>query len=789
MITESTTNKVEVIDALSHVKVHWEDTLDNWSLANEKIIEAYFKKKYKTDKVKVLFTAIINKKSDIVVEGDADASELVLDENYQKLLIDRYILDNEVTVNMVYLNKLDGTVNTHLEDYKENTSRYKKYRIKNISFSNFLSFGQNNKLVIDGRPGITSVVSSPKNFGGKTTATIDLILFAFYGTTTKTKKNIDIFNKFTKEDKVWVRCEIEMDGECFIIERTLTREMMKSGEYKVTASIEFQKKLAQGGFKNLKGDEKKMTEEYIKSYIGSEADFLITIMSTADTLDDLIKTLPTERGRILTRFIGLEFYREKEKICKRLYDEWKGTSKLHTNSMENLLKNISVYAETISETELMKSSADSNLITKKQFVEDIKLNQNNLLNKRVLVDVELYKVNEGEIVAALNGLDIKIIERETTFNAANADMVKPLKEFDVDRLGILENAVRTNQNEKNRYELEKTTLEATIIRLKNSETCITCHQALVGVDFTDQINDHHFTIKDLVTKISYLISENVVSLDEIETIKATKVYWDNYEKKELTVGKIKLELEMLLASKVRGSEKLKTYIDNKENVESNKIIDTQLVLLKNDLENAEQEKEMLMLKCMGYSKDIDNAKIRIDEHNTLISLMKRDEIIDNVYKTYMEIYGKNGISKMVLGTMIPVINFHLKIFLSDTCDFVLDMRMNDKNEVEFWMVDTDTGIDKPLSSGSGFEKTVSSLALRCVLAKVCSLPKPNIILFDEIFGKVADENLDKLGLFFEKIKEHFEQIWLISHNSYVNDWAEHTIKISKNNGVSELISL
>jgi len=76
------------------------------------------------------------------------------------------------------------------------------------------------------------------------------------------------------------------------------------------------------------------------------------------------------------------------------------------------------------------------------------------------------------------------------------------------------------------------------------------------------------------------------------------------------------------------------------------------------------------------------------------------------------------------------------------------MRMNEKGEVEFWMIDILSGIEKPLSAGSGYEKTVSSLALRCVLSKVCSLPKPNIIIFDEVTGKVSNDNLDNIVVIF-----------------------------------------
>jgi DNA repair exonuclease SbcCD ATPase subunit len=171
----------------------------------------------------------------------------------------------------------------------------------------------------------------------------------------------------------------------------------------------------------------------------------------------------------------------------------------------------------------------------------------------------------------------------------------------------------------------------------------------------------------------------------------------------------------------------------------------------------------------------------------LITELKREEVVDKIFRVYLDVYGKNGISKMVLSTMIPLINSHLKILLSDTCDFDLEMRMNDKNEIEFWMIDCESGVEKPLTSGSGYEKTVSSLALRCVLSKVCSLPKPNIIIFDEVTGKVSNDNLDRLGMFFDKLKTLFEHIWVISHNPYVQDWADHIVRVEKNDNISKVL--
>ena len=70
----------EIYDSNNHIKVIWEDTLDNHTTIREKQIEKYFQNKYKTTKVKVIFKPITAKNTDVVAEGTADASEVVLDE-------------------------------------------------------------------------------------------------------------------------------------------------------------------------------------------------------------------------------------------------------------------------------------------------------------------------------------------------------------------------------------------------------------------------------------------------------------------------------------------------------------------------------------------------------------------------------------------------------------------------------------------------------------------------------------------------------------------------------------
>ena len=137
-------------------------------------------------------------------------------------------------------------------------------------------------------------------------------------------------------------------------------------------------------------------------------------------------------------------------------------------------------------------------------------------------------------------------------------------------------------------------------------------------------------------------------------------------------------------------------------------------------------------------------------------------------------------------TMMPVINSELQRLLSDSAEFKLEVQINDKNEVEFIMIDNSTQIEKLMSSGSGYERTIASLALRAVLSKVCSLPKPNIIVFDEVFGKVSNENLERVGEFFVKIKTYFDKILIITHNPLVSNFADGIVRITKENNISKV---
>jgi DNA repair exonuclease SbcCD ATPase subunit len=271
-----------------------------------------------------------------------------------------FITDNSIDIKWELVDRLDNKVNSQIDKLNENKVKYNKWFIKKIEFSNFLSFGNSNVIDFTGLDGITVIESTPKNFGGKSTSSVDLLMFLFFNSTTKTKVNLEIFNKFSDENEVLVKGYITIDNEDFIIERKLIRKQNKSGEFNVTSKLEFFKIKVDGTIDNLSGEQRRETETFITSAIGTEEDFLSTILTTGNNLEQLIESKPTARGQILTKFLGLENLKVKEDIAKEIYNDWGKKLISNTFNIVQLRSDNETYNESIenSKDQIVKLEKD-----------------------------------------------------------------------------------------------------------------------------------------------------------------------------------------------------------------------------------------------------------------------------------------------------------------------------------------------------------------------------------------------------------------------------------------------
>ena len=176
------------------IKVTWEDVPENFTPEKIRRVKSYFEKKYNAKTVQVI-TKTLTSVNQTRLES-LEASDNILDHQYQKKLMKDFIKDNEIDIKWELVDRLDNKVNIQIDKLNENKVRYNKWYIRKVEFSNFLSFGDNNVIDFTGLDGITVIESTPKNFGGKSTSSVDLLMFLFFNTTTKTKTNGEIFNRF-----------------------------------------------------------------------------------------------------------------------------------------------------------------------------------------------------------------------------------------------------------------------------------------------------------------------------------------------------------------------------------------------------------------------------------------------------------------------------------------------------------------------------------------------------------------------------------------------------------------
>ena len=759
-----------------YIQVVWEDYAENFTQEKIKSVRQYFQKKYLSSNVNVITKTLTTEETTHTV----DISFNILDKNYQHELIKSYLKSksSEELFDDVY--KLDSVVDNKLILEDSEVSPFKRWFIKNIEFSNFLSYGENQKLDFEKCDGITVVESNPPNFGGKTVLTVDLLLFLFFNETTKTSKAEEIFNRFSDKNKVSVKGEIVIDGDDYIIVRNIERKKAKSGEWNVKTELDFFKKLSDGSLQNFTGEQRRETETFIKTSIGSKDDFLMTILTTATNLEELIDSKPTARGQVLSRFMGLDFLKRKEEAAKEIYGEFSKSMISNIYNSEQLKMDIETYNETIDTNNKSITLEQGNLIDVQNRITKGQDYRDGLLkNKHTDIDKEIGMLQPDKVKTEISELEIQKTQVEKQLSEIK--VVEPSQYYHEDE----HDKVKEEYNTAYKKKVEVDTNISSIEKLKSSVSggikCEHCGIELMNAAITqtriselDGFITHKGEIEGLMQDLSSK-EEGFVTL---------KKEFDEYEKNKLIKEKLELNIESINFKIEKLNDKLTKYEQAQEKIQTNNKIDEMLIKADIRLNELEIEKDGINKKVTGYQFEIDSLNEKIVNNEKLIEKIKEESSKERVYKVYLETFGKNGISKLIMKTMMPLINSELQRLLEDSCHFRLEVRINDKNEVEFLMIDNNTQIEKLMSSGSGYERTIASLALRAVLSKICSLPKPNIVVFDEVFGKISNDNLEMVSEFFKKIKEYFEKIFVITHNPLVTNWSDNVVRIEKVDNIS-----
>jgi DNA repair exonuclease SbcCD ATPase subunit len=762
-----------------YIQIVWEDDSSNFSQERIKSIKEYFQKKYSSQNVNIITKLKTQNQEDQQV---TEVALNILDKDQQKNMIRSYLESKSQQNYLDQILEIDKNVESRILLNSEDNFAFRKWYIKKIEFSNFLSYGENQVVDFTRLDGITAVESNPPNFGGKTVLSVDLLLFLFFNTTTKTSKAEEIFNRFTDKNKVSVSGEISIDGEDYLIVRNLERKLSKSGEWNVKTELDFFKKLPNGELQNFTGEQRRETEKFIKTSIGEQEDFLMTILTTASNLEDLLEAKPTARGQVLSKFLGLDFLKKKEETVKEIFSEFSKqmvsnvyshtTLTQENENMENRISTIKSNNQNI-QTEI-ESVSDS--ISKGEAYK-VSL----LTRKHTDIDHKLSILNPTTISDNIRNLETEYQEQKRQFETI---VVKEPSEFyDEETHDQVKKQIKIEYGNSVQLQTEIKEIEKLRSSVSGGIKCEHC-----GIDLlTASLTANKLGLLDglIIRKQAIDTLLNDLSFKD-QTFVSLKKEFDEYEKNKLIREKFEAKMESIQMKISNEQETHRRYLEQQTKIEENRKTDQLIMKSDTRLNELNREKSQYERTLGSNQQAIIDLESRLKKNMDLIIKIGQEFEREKIYKMYIEIFGKNGISKIIMKTMMPIINSELTRLLQDSAYFKLEIRISDKNEVEFVMTDNSTGIEKLMISGSGYEKTIASLALRAVLSKVCSLPKPNIIVFDEVFGKISNENLEMVGEFFTKIKEYFEKIFVITHNPLVTNWADNILKIEKQGNVSRV---
>jgi putative sterol carrier protein len=472
------------IDTLEnpYIQVVWEDTPDNFTQERLKRVRSYFEKKYKSKNVNVI-TKVKTEDTDM---QSVDVSMNILDENFQKELIKKYLIANGYEKSLDEVLNIDILVEDKIASEKSEITPFKKWYIKNIEFSNFLSFGDNQKIDFEKVEGITAVESNPPNFGGKTVLTVDLLLFLFFNTTTKTNKAEEIFNRFRNKDKVVVKGEIQIDGEDYIIVREVNRKLKRNkSEYTVSTSLEFFKKLSDGSLQNFTGEQRRETEDFIKKSIGTMDDFLMTILTTSTNLEELIDSKPTARGQVLSRFLGLDSLKLKEDVAKEITSNYSKGMISNIYNVESLKEEIEIGKLDIEQENKNIQKCIDELTDVNGRIEKGQGYRDDLIKKKHIgLDDELLRINPESMENEIKGYGSKI--GTTLKELTSINVIEPSKYYHEDEHDQVKEKL---SNEKVKMGTMTSKKEDIIEELKTFEDgleCQYCGIVLAQSDYNDK---------------------------------------------------------------------------------------------------------------------------------------------------------------------------------------------------------------------------------------------------------------------------------------------------------------
>lgn len=683
------------------------------------------------------------------------------------------------------------------------------WSIKSLEFDNLFKYGKDNKIDFTKLSGLVGIFGP--NRAGKSSIVGSLMYGLYNGTDRGPVKNAKILNR--SENEGFARVTIDINGVDYVIERKTERLLPKrKGDEELTdkdrersnTSLELHKMVLSedGSMKpmSLTSVNREDTDKEVRRLIGTADDFLLTALSSQGKINTFIEEGPTQRKKILSRFLDLD-----------IFDKLYNYAKDDLTVLMDRCKNQDVTATKLSIVEKKEKEILNEITAIISFIEEAKKVEESVYAELSEVDsFELPDLGEHQkkVDKLLNlkneeaNLLSQLSTTEESYENISSDIEAyeiQVKLFDYNELAAKLAEVQTQEKalaeRTNEKKLKEASLQNKERSVKKLQT-VPCGDQFPSCRFIKDSHEDQKTIEADRAELDALLAQveelnaflksnsKVKTEKDLSQFEKITKFLETNRQKRLNLEQKKENLSLRLVS-IRE----KTALLSEEIEKEKKIIETfnvdQINNLKSQLREAKEKtsslskkKEELLLSVGGVTAQRNMLSEQLEEISQTINKLK-------LQKAITDALSKTGVPTLVLKTQLPVINNELQKLLLSIQDFniSLDIDLN-SNAMDVFIEDA-TG-KREIELASGAEKMITSLALRVALLNLSSLPKPDILIIDEGFGSLDDDNLQKCMEFLDVLKVYFKCVIIVTHVSPLKEVTDQLIEIVRDGHKSKV---
>ena len=758
-----------------------------------------------------LSVSFLNKGTDLLSESKREISgmENLRDLKVQERWIRSYLKDYELDEDsMKEILDMNSRYNREAENNEE-ISRNVVWKIKSMRFDNLFNYGAKNEINFEKLQGLVGIFG--KNYSGKSSV-IDSALFGLYNTTSKEeRKNVHIVNQ--NKESANIQLVVSARQQDYRITRNLnkyTKKLRGKETLEAKTDLDFHNITLD---ESMNGDTRNETDKNIRKTFGSIDDFMITSM--ASQLDSLsfIREGSTKRKEILAKFLDLDLFDQKFKLAKKESSDTAVLIKRY--KQKNLAAFIAKEKDILSEieTEINTHKEKCAGFEKRR----LRMSEELIELERDIASLpaEIIDIHEvREQIASKQDQEQRIknqIYDWTKSIECNEEEIEDIKQY------LASVSMERNRNLQERHETLSKQVKETVVKLKTVEVkkknlnkkikmlhgheydpeCKYCidnkfvKDAKKASNLLPNIETEELTLKAAIVSHKKMMAEidieeitdTINKINDLRALKDRLVNEINMTRISIESANSKVSLLENEIDKLKGKEK--EYEKNKETIENLSTLMREKSAMEKVLSNVESQCEICNEKVQNLLIEKGSLKTSIERYE---QEQKEFVALEKEWKTselFMRCMHPNGIAYEVIKQRLPLINEEVAKILANIVDFEV-LFENDDKKLEIYIKHPKYE-PRPLSMGSGAEKTIAAMAIRLALISITNLPKSELFILDEPATALDQEHMEGFTRLLEMIKTKFRTVLLISHLDVLKDCVDTTIDIDRKGGYAKVV--